>query len=102
MLKHPLKKIVPLLIATLFVSLLHAGESQTHPDTNTSSDNNHSDILVDNIVSHWTGDLDAMVKERLIRVLVIPSKIMYHVDKGKRSGIFYELVREFEKSINKH
>lgn len=102
MLKHPLKKIVPLLIATLFVSLLHAGESQTHSDTNTSSDNNQSDILVDNIVSHWTGDLDAMVKERLIRVLVIPSKIMYHVDKGKRSGIFYELVREFEKSINKH
>jgi len=100
-LKHPLKKIVSLLIVTLFVSLLYAGETPTHPDTNTSSDNNKSDILVANIVSDWRGDLDGMLKERLIRVLIIPSTIMYKVEKGKRSGIFYELAIEFEKSINK-
>ncbi|WP_415406844.1 transglycosylase SLT domain-containing protein [Sulfurovum sp. CS9] len=111
MFKHLLKTITLLLVSIMFVSLLHAEETPVHQaatvsskqsDTNTSTDNNKSDILVSNIVSHWTGDLDGMVKERLIRVLVIPSKIMYQVDKGKRSGIFYELVREFEKNINKN
>ena len=101
MYKHTLKKITLLLIVTLYVSLLNAKETEVQKDTNLSMDNNQSDILVSNIVSHWTGDLDAMVKEHLIRVLIIPSKIMYQVDKGKRSGIFYELATEFEKSINK-
>jgi membrane-bound lytic murein transglycosylase MltF len=102
MYKHTLKKITLLLIVTLYVSLLNAKETEVQKDTNLSMDNNQSDILVSNIVSQWTGDLDGMIKERLIRVLVIPSTIMYKVEKGKRSGIFYELAIEFEKSINKH
>ena len=111
MFKHLPKKHTLLLITIMSVSILHAEATPVHQnaelsskqsETNTSIDNNRSDILVSSIVSHWTGDLNAMIKERLIRVLVIPSKIMYQVDKGKRSGIFYELVTEFEKSINKN
>jgi len=101
MCKHLLKTITFLLISTLFLSQLQAETLQTNSENNVSTDSNQSDIFVDNIVSQWKGDLDEMVKERLIRVLVIPSTIMYRVDKGKRSGIFYELMMEFEKSINK-
>jgi hypothetical protein len=97
MFKHLLKTITFLLISTLCISQLQADN-----ENNISTDSNQSDIFVDNIVSHWTGDLDGMLKDRLIRVLVIPSMIMYKVDKGERSGIFYELATEFEKSINKH
>ena len=107
MLKHQFKKTTLFLAFIMFVSLLHgehhnADLSLKQSDSNTLTDNNRSDIFVSNIVSHRTGDLNAMIKERLIRVLVIPSKIMYWVDKGKKSGIFYELVREFEKNINKN
>lgn len=62
---------------------------------------NHSDILVDNLTRSWTGDLDGMLKNRVIRVLVLPSKIMYWMDKGKKSGLNYELMMLFEKEINK-
>ena len=101
MFKHLLKKTTLLLISMMFASLLHAETTQASKENNTSTDSNQSDIFVDHIVSRWTGDLDGMLKDRLIRVLVIPSMIMYKVDKGKRSGIFYELAMEFEKSINK-
>ena len=102
MFKHLIKKITVLLLAAMFLSLLHAETIQAVKEGNSSTESNKTDIFVDNIVSHWTGDLDEMLKDRLIRVLVIPSMIMYKVDKGKRSGIFYELSMEFEKSINKH
>lgn len=102
MFAHPLKKIILLLLTTIFLSPLHAETTLVDKEDNISTESNKSDIFVDNIISHWTGDLDGMIKDRLIRVLVIPSMIMYKVDKGKRSGIFYELAMEFEKSINKH
>jgi len=100
MFKHLFKKVTFLLITAMFLSPLHAKTIQVDKEDNISTESNKSDIFIDNIVSHWTGDLDGMLKERLIRVLVIPSTIMYRVDKGKRSGIFYELMKEFEKSIN--
>lgn len=49
----------------------------------------------------WTGDLDGMLRDRVIRALVVQSKTMYYVDRGKRYGIFYELLTAFEKHINK-
>ena len=101
MCKHSLKKIIFLLISTLFITLLHAETMQEDKESNITKEDNKSDIFVGNIVSDWRGDLDGMLKERLIRVLIIPSTIMYRVEKGKRSGIFYELAMEFEKSINK-
>ena len=67
----------------------------------TPLDQNSSDVLVRNITNPWTGDLDGMIKDRVIRVLVLPSKIMYWMDKGKKSGFAYELMMLFEKEINK-
>jgi len=48
-----------------------------------------------------TGDFDAMVERRIIRVLVTFSKTNYFLDRGTQRGATYELVKKFEKTINK-
>ena len=47
------------------------------------------------------GDFDGMVKDRLIRVLVVHSKTFYFLDGGRQRGLSYDLLREFEKFVNK-
>ena len=49
----------------------------------------------------WTGDFDAMVERRIIRVLVPHSRTLYYNDKGRERGITAELVRDFEHYINR-
>ena len=49
----------------------------------------------------WTGDFDAMVKRRIIRVLVPHSKTMYFVERGQPMGIVYEAFKAFEDELNK-
>jgi membrane-bound lytic murein transglycosylase MltF len=49
----------------------------------------------------WTGDLDGMIKRRLIRVLTVYSKTFYFTDKGTQRGSTYDLFRLFEEDLNK-
>jgi membrane-bound lytic murein transglycosylase MltF len=49
----------------------------------------------------WTGDFDGMADRRLIRALVPYSKTFYFLDGADQRGLTYELLREFEKHINK-
>ena len=49
----------------------------------------------------WTGDLDGMLKRRVIRVLTVYSKTFYFADKGTQRGGTYELARLFEEDLNK-
>ncbi|MCC6128836.1 MAG: transporter substrate-binding domain-containing protein [Acidobacteria bacterium] len=49
----------------------------------------------------FTGDLDAMLKRRMIRVLTPYSKTGYFVDKGVTRGLIYDLFRLFETDLNK-
>jgi membrane-bound lytic murein transglycosylase MltF len=49
----------------------------------------------------WTGDFDGMLERGLIRALVVPSKTMYFMEKGKPRGIAYELLTAFQDRINK-
>ena len=49
----------------------------------------------------WTGDFDAMLQRRMIRVLVPPSRTLYYNDKGHERGLTAELVRDFERYINR-
>ncbi len=49
----------------------------------------------------WHGDFDAMVENRLIRVLVVHNKMMFFFDKARIRGITHDAFREFEKYINK-
>src|SRR5215470_1407381 len=49
----------------------------------------------------WTGDLDGMVKRRVIRALVPYSKTFYFVDRAVQRGLSYDVTRFLEADINK-
>jgi membrane-bound lytic murein transglycosylase MltF len=50
----------------------------------------------------WSGDLDGMLKRRVIRALVPYSKTLYFVDLGgTQRGISYDFMRGFETDLNK-
>jgi membrane-bound lytic murein transglycosylase MltF len=42
-----------------------------------------------------------MAEKRQIRVLVVNSKTFYFLDRGRQRGISYDLLKEFEKFVNK-
>jgi len=48
-----------------------------------------------------SGDFDAMLERRQIRVLVVYNKMMYFLDGATQRGITYEGMEHFEKFINK-
>ena len=48
----------------------------------------------------WMGDYPAMVKRRMIRVLVPPSKTFFFLDKGRKRGLTIDNLMAFEKYIN--
>ena len=49
----------------------------------------------------WKGDFDQMLERRLIRVAVPYSRSLYFIDKGRERGLSAELVRDFERWVNK-
>lgn len=49
----------------------------------------------------WTGDLDDLLKRRVIRIGVPYSKTLYYTVKGVQYGTAYETGKEFEKYLNK-
>ena len=59
-----------------------------------------------NLADEWVrekfmGDYPEMVKRRMIRVLIPPSKTFFYIDRGKKLGMTYEAAMTFEKFINK-
>ena len=53
------------------------------------------------IITKWTGDLDGMIKRRLIRVLTVYSKTSYFVGRGTQRGLAYESFQLLEEDLNK-
>jgi len=49
----------------------------------------------------WTGDWDGILKRRTLRVLVVPNKTNYFVEKGVQRGITYDAFRLFEEETNR-
>ena len=49
----------------------------------------------------WKGDWDAIVKRGYLRVLVVPSRTQYFVDKGTERGITHDAFKGFEDETNK-
>jgi membrane-bound lytic murein transglycosylase MltF len=49
----------------------------------------------------WTGDFDKMLERRMVRVLVPYSRTLYYSDKGRERGVTGELVREWERWVNR-
>ena len=52
------------------------------------------------LAAAWTGDLDSMISRRVIRVLITPTRTQYWIDRGRQSGVEYELLRAFEERLN--
>jgi membrane-bound lytic murein transglycosylase MltF len=53
------------------------------------------------VLRPWTGDWDGILKRRALRVLVVPSKTFYFVDKGTQRGLSYEAFKAFEDEVNR-
>ncbi len=51
-------------------------------------------------VEPWKGDLDGMVKRRVVRILTVHSPVLYFVDRGRELGIIYEAAEAFETQLN--
>ncbi len=49
----------------------------------------------------WSGDFDAMLQRRAIRIDIPYSRSLYFVDKGRERGLAAELARDFEHWVNK-
>ncbi len=49
----------------------------------------------------WTGDLDVMEKERVIRVLTVYGLGRYFLDGPQEKGLIFEMFKMFEQFINK-
>jgi membrane-bound lytic murein transglycosylase MltF len=49
----------------------------------------------------FTGDLDEMVKRRLIRAGVVFNRTQYFIERGVERGISYESIKLFEEQLNK-
>ncbi len=49
----------------------------------------------------WTGDLDGMIKRRVIRILTVYNKTFYFLDQDTQRGIVYDVMKTFEDELNK-
>ena len=59
-------------------------------------------VLVESVVNQkWKGDFDAMMRRRVMRVLVVNNRTLYFIDRGQQRGIVYEAFREFENEVNR-
>jgi membrane-bound lytic murein transglycosylase MltF len=85
------KTLVAFLIATFLLSPVLRAQEQPQK----------ASINMDLVYKKWTGDLDAMAKRRIIRVLVAYNKTTYFVDKGTQRGIAYDAMKLFEDDLNK-
>lgn len=59
------------------------------------------DALMTFAMTPWKGDLDGMVKRRMIRVLVVYNRIFYFTDRFRERGLTFELMKDFEATLNK-
>jgi membrane-bound lytic murein transglycosylase MltF len=58
-------------------------------------------VLVAEMMEPFHGDFDAMVEDRIIRVLVTHNRTNFFLDGGTQRGISADALREFEKELNK-
>jgi membrane-bound lytic murein transglycosylase MltF len=49
----------------------------------------------------WTGDLDAIAKRRVLRILVVPSALGFYFNGSEMQGAMFELGRDLGEALNK-
>jgi membrane-bound lytic murein transglycosylase MltF len=60
-------------------------------------------VVPEQFAAFWTtrtGDLDAILKRRVLRMLVTYNSTAYFVDRGRQGGLSYEMGRLLEKELN--
>ena len=95
--------VIALLCGALAVpSVAHAQTLPQAPprDSATTPSAKSGFALSDVNAKPWTGDLDGMVKRRVIRVLVPYSKTYYFVDRAVQRGFAYEATQLLERELN--
>lgn len=79
--------------------LLAAGMGAAHAAAPTVSSTQH--IILEPIREPFTGDLPQLRERRMLRVLVSFGRTGFFVDHGRPRGFEYELVRQYERFINR-
>ena len=90
---------VAALACTLLTGLIYAAAEAKPPSPSTRRE--LLTISPEEAMKPWTGDLDGMIKRRVIRVLTVYSKSFYFVDKGVQRGAAYDFFRLVEADLNK-
>ena len=73
--------------------------AQTPAQTSTTGSSGKSGLALPR--EKWIGDLDGMIKRRIVRVLVPYSKTYYFVDRAVQRGLSYDVTRLLEADLNK-
>jgi membrane-bound lytic murein transglycosylase MltF len=58
------------------------------------------DAMHQAILEPFKGDWDEMRQRRTLRALVVYSRMLYFVDRGKQRGVNYEFLKAFEDQVN--
>ncbi len=78
-------------------------ESSTASSTAPATDSSTADSVMppEEQIKPWKGDFDGMAERRVIRALVVYSKMLYFLDGAEQRGVSYESLKTFETDINK-
>ncbi|MFC1829883.1 transglycosylase SLT domain-containing protein [Thermodesulfobacteriota bacterium] len=89
----------PIRIFLIFILLVYSNIvlAQTPPDKKDTG----ADAILERAKRPFKGDLGQILKRRLIRVLVTYSKTNFFFDRGVTQGFEYELLKDYEKFLNK-
>jgi hypothetical protein len=88
-------------LALLASAPLSVRAAQPSPPATPAQPARETDVIRSLETLRWTGDLDALIGRRLIRVLLVHSKTFYFVDRGRQRGATYDFVRAFDEDLNK-
>ena len=80
------------------LALLLAGMSNSASAQDAASQ--QLDEVQEALLHPFTGDWDAIVKRRMVRALVVYSRTLYFVDRGKQGGATYRMLKAFEDEVN--
>jgi membrane-bound lytic murein transglycosylase MltF len=92
-------RILAFLACAVFVSAGAVAATATSPPATSAQPKEHLTLDVTN--KPYKGDLDGMIARHVIRVLVVPSKTFYFMDKGVQRGATYDFVRQFDDDLNR-
>jgi membrane-bound lytic murein transglycosylase MltF len=78
---------------------LNSGQSSNANVANTETA--ASVMPPEQLMKPWKGDFDGMAERRVVRALVVYSRMLYFLDGAEQHGVTYDTLKEFENVINK-